>query len=207
LSAIGVRGVAFLAQNQDEVRAIEELEGTSGKPPTADRAAAIIAAAILEDRLTKTLIESLHKNPKITDELFKVSGALGYFGTKINLGYLIGLYSEAARKDLDNIKEIRNDFAHKLTVTDFTSQKMRALSMNLKIVEGYVEGPDISGFTGTIFTLSGLGRRPIVIHKRNRDEALASPRERFIMSAQVLAALLGSLREAKEKKLTSTTGF
>ena len=101
--------MVWLPENQDEIDALKELDGAPGQPPVADRAAAIIAASIVETRLAP-LLAHLHQDKKITNDLFRSGAALGYFGTKIDLGYLIGLYSKTARENLDIIKEIRNDF-------------------------------------------------------------------------------------------------
>jgi hypothetical protein len=194
----GTDHMTFLGSNKDEAAAISELYGNDSKPPTSDRAAAIIAGSLLETTLTRTLVAHLHTHRKVTEDLFKVSGALGYFGTKINLGFLIGMYGEPFRKELDTIKEIRNDFAHKLSVHDFKTDRINGLTKNLKILEQYVFGPGIDvwtgapGWTGTQFTLPSLGP-PIRIHVADRDVALSDSRQRFIMATAVLARLLSSL--------------
>jgi hypothetical protein len=182
----------FLPATKDEATAIEQLYDTS----VSDRAVAIIAATLLEDRLTRTLKARFNENKKITDELFKVSGPLGYFGTKINVGFLVGLYGEPFRRELETIKDIRNAFAHSLQVRDFKTDKIRGLINNLKILEQYVEGPAPGGFTGTKFTLAELGGRPITLFKADREASLARPRERFIMATAVLSHLLASLNES-----------
>jgi len=100
-----------------------------------ERAAAIVAGTLVEDHLTTVLKRHLIDNPKKVRELFDVTGPLGAFGTKIDLGYLLGLYSEAAWKELDTIKRIRNEFAHKMEANSFQRQKISGLSDNLKLWE------------------------------------------------------------------------
>jgi hypothetical protein len=98
-----------------------------------DRAAAIVAATFVEQHLTSFLQSKLLKDEPIMKELFRVSGPLGSFGTKIDLCYLHRFYSKAAWKELDTIKEIRNSFAHKMDIDSFDCQRMNALSRNLTL--------------------------------------------------------------------------
>jgi len=89
--------------------AISEIEASNS-----DRAAVIVASAFLEDHLTRVLQARMHENEKISREMFRASGPLGNFGTKIDLGFMIGVYGEKVRRELQIVKEIRNEFAHKL---------------------------------------------------------------------------------------------
>jgi DNA-binding MltR family transcriptional regulator len=96
-----------------------------------DRAAAIVAAAFLEDHLAIALKTRFHQDEKILNETFRSSGPLGSFSAKINLAFLIGLCSQEACKELHTIKDIRNEFAHKGLTRDFNSQRVRDLANNL----------------------------------------------------------------------------
>ena len=53
------------------------------------------------------------KLEEIRQQLFRPM-ALGRFSTKIDLAYMMSILSDDAYKDLTNIKNIRNDFAHQL---------------------------------------------------------------------------------------------
>ena len=182
--------MVFLATDHDEASAIEALTHDS------DRAAAILACTLLEARLKRTIMSHLHKDEKITRDMFKVTGALGNFGTQVNLGFLIGIYAEPFRKELETIKEIRNDFAHKANVTSFKNARISSLAMNLKILEHFVLGVRHDGFVGAEFTYTGYGPRRITIHSLNRGKLLNDPRERYVTTCQVLAHLLAALHEA-----------
>jgi hypothetical protein len=85
-----------------------------------DRAAGIVAGSIAEIRLEQAL-RSIMKADQATiaTELFRPSGPLGPFRTKIDLAFMLGILSGDAYKDLTNIKNIRNDFAHKLEMDAF----------------------------------------------------------------------------------------
>lgn len=115
--------------SEDEQRAIESLYRES------DRSAAIVAATIVEARLASSLVSFLRKDKNITGQLFRTSGPLGSFSNKIDLALLVGLCGQDVHRELATMKDIRNAFAHLLSVSDFNSQKIADLTKNLKLVE------------------------------------------------------------------------
>jgi hypothetical protein len=142
-----------------------------------DRAAVLVTTVILDIILTDALKKHLHQNEKITDALFGISGALGDLGPKIDLAFLVGLVEADTYRDLVTVKDIRNKFAHRISVWDFKSNSIADLSKNLKICEKRtcsVPGPPSGWPQGCWMSLVG------------RDEILADPRERFILTIQVL---------------------
>jgi DNA-binding MltR family transcriptional regulator len=76
----------------------------------------------------------------IVQQLFRPSGALGPFSTKIDLAYLMRLLSDEAYKDLTNVKNIRNDLAHKLDHDSFDVPSIRDRCKNFILVDRHV-GP------------------------------------------------------------------
>ncbi len=99
-----------------------------------DRAAGIVGAVLVEDSLTTLLQSRLWRDEDLVHELFRASGPLGAFSVKINMGFLMGLYSPAARKEMDTIKEIRNEFAHRVA-RSFSFERIRDLANNLSMSE------------------------------------------------------------------------
>ena len=79
-----------------------------------DRAAGIVGAVLVEESLTALLKSRLLPDEDLIRELFRSSGPLGAFSVKINTGFLMGLYSSTARRELETIKDIRNEFAHRV---------------------------------------------------------------------------------------------
>jgi DNA-binding MltR family transcriptional regulator len=77
----------------------------------ADRTAAIIAATVVEARLSSALEKRFQRDEKIQSEFFRSSGPLGSFSAKIDLAYLMGSLTKDAWHDLDLMKNIRNKFA------------------------------------------------------------------------------------------------
>jgi hypothetical protein len=157
-----------------------------------DRSVAIIGGTIVELTLIAALKAFLHPNEKITKELFKTTGALGAFATKIDLGLLVGLYGDEAHRDLVTMKDIRNRFAHNLSVKDFDTQQIRAWVMNLKLVERHTMQTERGRAASEYPTTSSYW-----IGVDSRDRALAIPRERYLLSAQVFCAGLDHARQVR----------
>ncbi len=114
--------MAWLATNDDERNAIAQLDNDS------DRAAGIVAAAIVENRLEQAIKSRLHPHDDIHRELLHPSGPLGSFAMKINLGFVMGVISSGTLADLKTIKNIRNRFAHHL---DIRASNHRRFAINV----------------------------------------------------------------------------
>lgn len=114
-----------------------------------DRAAAIVAAAMLDDSLAN-LLEALLVRPD-KDERSIVRGdqaPLGTFSARINAAHQLGLISRYFVRDLHLIRKIRNDFAH----------NPQDLSFDTSSVKGRVAALESSGFNRrNAATRTGLG--------------------------------------------------
>jgi DNA-binding MltR family transcriptional regulator len=115
----------------DEALTLRQLEHDS------DRSVAIVAAALVEARLTESIQSRFHRHQSALDKLFHTSGPLGSFSAKIDLALLIGLVTKEAHCELVTLKKVRNAFAHDLSIQDFNSQRIRDLCMNLECFERY----------------------------------------------------------------------
>jgi hypothetical protein len=78
------------AEKEALMAAFEDIENSS------DRAAAIVAAAFLEDHLAIALKRHFHQDEKILNETFRSSGPLGSFSAKINMAFLVGLMQQGS---------------------------------------------------------------------------------------------------------------
>lgn len=96
-----------------------------------DRAAAVLAGAYLdalvEDELRRVLVSS-----KAVDELLEPSGALGAYGARISLAFVLGLISEVWLGDLRIIGRIRNRFAHRQQRMSFSEPPILDMCRSLK---------------------------------------------------------------------------
>jgi hypothetical protein len=79
--------------SEDVEAALKEIENEG------DRAAAIVAATFVDEHLRLVIRHSLHQNKNIADAMFGNTGPLGTFSSKINLAFLIGLFSAKSHKD------------------------------------------------------------------------------------------------------------
>jgi hypothetical protein len=101
-----------------------------------DRGAAILAAAYLEDRLTRAIKAQLISDAKITNSFFSGMGPLATFSAKINLAYLMGIFNETNKDFFHTIRKIRNEFAHNLAPIAFENPKIERLCKQLYSIDG-----------------------------------------------------------------------
>jgi len=174
---------------------IAEIEGAH------DRSAAIVGGALIEQCLEEALIAYLHHDKNITKELFRPSGAIGAFETKIRLGKLVGLYSDAAYRDLMILKKIRNRFAHEMDASRFEQPPFRDWANNLTFVDRYVGEPptgDPKSWPRNKPTKDAKMRDYHAwIIRRDRATLIGTPRGRFVLSVQLFTwAFSANIRTA-----------
>jgi hypothetical protein len=146
-----------------------------------DRAAAIVAATILDLVLTSALEEFLQPHPKEAKEFLAITGPVGDFKAKIDLALLVGLVDKAAHRDLVTVRDIRNYFAHKLNVSSFKSEAVASLSKNIKIAESRThDDPEQDG------SYNLVGKLSMSLGIKDRETVLDDPRERFLLSVRLL---------------------
>jgi len=111
-------------------------DGTSDRETTdeidrqEDRAAAIIAAAFLEDRITDAVKARLIRDAQVSDQMFKGVGPLANFSAKADIAYLLGFFSHDQLQAAHIIRKIRNEFAHNLAPLTFKSQIIQDMCKN-----------------------------------------------------------------------------
>jgi hypothetical protein len=94
---------------------LEEYErGMAETREEGDRAAAIVAAAILESLLEDCIVARLLPMSNTHRESLLGGGDSSFatFSAKINLGFSLGLFGPKGKNDLTYIRKIRNEFAH-----------------------------------------------------------------------------------------------
>ncbi|RYE37458.1 MAG: hypothetical protein EOP48_28690 [Sphingobacteriales bacterium] len=98
---------------------VDILSQVSDQPP---RVGVIVIGAMLDDRLQAILESRFLKNADVTRPLFKGYGPLSSFSARIDLCYLLEVYSKEARDNLHTIRKIRNVCAHEKGILDYTAQ-------------------------------------------------------------------------------------
>jgi hypothetical protein len=92
-----------------------------------DRDRAIVLSTIAENHLTSLLQLLMRRNEQvISQDLFRPSGPLGPFGTKIRVAYMLRILPFEIYKDLITVSKIRNKFAHELSIKSFDHQQLSA---------------------------------------------------------------------------------
>jgi DNA-binding MltR family transcriptional regulator len=77
-----------------------------------DRGVALVCAAYLEEELKRLLQKAFVDVPAVVDQLFKGTGPLATFSSRIDLAFTVGLISRESHRALHLIRKTRNDFAH-----------------------------------------------------------------------------------------------
>ncbi|WP_323772649.1 MltR family transcriptional regulator [Alcanivorax sp.] len=108
-----------------------------------DRGAALVGAALIDDRLVR-LLKAHFLECKESEDLLKGGSApLGAFSARIKMAYCLGLITDLEYKECDYIRRIRNEFAHKVHGLTFKDNKVHDLCQNLK-----ANTPDGARFDG-----------------------------------------------------------
>ena len=118
-----------------------------------DRSAAILGSAFVVEGLERLLrhywrgTDKVPHSRKFERDLFDAGGILSSFHSKAVIAYLSKVIGPETFHDLETIREIRNDFAHKMTVdkgvidsVSFDDAKRGSLCDGLKKVDTY-SGP------------------------------------------------------------------
>lgn len=107
-----------------------------------DRVSAIMGGAVVEEALLQALSLRLRES-SVQELMFNPGRPLGDFFAKINLGYLLLMYETDTHSALIGIAEIRNAFAHQLTISSFDSDTKKIIDAfsRLKLHSKYKKYP------------------------------------------------------------------
>jgi hypothetical protein len=156
-----------------------------------DRAVGIVGAVLVDESLTTLLKSRLEPDEELIRDAFRASGPLGAFSVKINIGFLMGLYGKPAWKELDTIRQIRNEFAHRIA-RSFSFERIQALSNNLSLAEQtdfYVsqEAVPLAERRAWLKSKPPAGTPTMPLLPNITSDKL-SPRERYLRSCQFYSA-------------------
>jgi hypothetical protein len=98
-----------------------------------DRGAAILTATNTENGLRYALARRLTIGADSYNDLFGLNGPMGTFDLKIRMGYLLKIFGQETRGNLDIIRVIRNAFAHTAVPITFKTPEIKKLCEFLKI--------------------------------------------------------------------------
>lgn len=99
-----------------------------------DRGAIISAAAALDDVLVDLISGFLRDNNSSKKLLTGYDAPLGTFSSRIAMANALGLLSEEEYADLETIRRIRNQVAHKWSGVSFENEVLSKLSHQLRMI-------------------------------------------------------------------------
>lgn len=89
-----------------------------------DRAMAILGVAYLDDLLRESIL-SLLVEGDVSDNLFRGYGPLATLSARIDMAFVLGLFGEGERRELNLLRKIRNEFAHSTEIHSFDAAPVR----------------------------------------------------------------------------------
>lgn len=98
-----------------------------------DRAAALLAAAMLDDKLLEILASFFAKSDSSVKLLRGPGAPLGTFAARIEAAHVLGFLDDAEYGEIHIIRKIRNRIAHGWRSLTFESDSVRDLVRNLHI--------------------------------------------------------------------------
>ena len=102
-----------------------------------DRGCALMAAEFLSSELGGLLRRRFVDDGKACDAVLEDgNGPLGTFSSRIEFAYLLGLIGPEARRELNLVRRIRNEFAHDYKPLDFNAERIanRCRELRLHVV-------------------------------------------------------------------------
>ena len=108
------------------------------------RVVAILGTSLADEALRKALEFRLRQSTVIEDVFKPTGGILSTINSKIQIGYLLGIFGKEERRALMGLAEIGSRFANKLTLQTFDDKDQRLLlSFNkLRLHEKYSRFPN-----------------------------------------------------------------
>lgn len=85
------------------------------------------------ERPSKQIHPTNQSKTKVTKSLLGGMGPISNFSSRISLAYVLGLINDWYYIDLEIIRKIRNRFAHKIKIVDFSDEEIARLVMKLKV--------------------------------------------------------------------------
>jgi len=148
-----------------------------------DRACAVLGAALLDARLESLFQRRLRY---FSDELLSPSGPLGPFSARIRLARALAWISEDVHFDLDQVRSIRNVFAHEFDhELSFANQSIADKCRTLRVADTLIAANEYAA------SKPHPNLSPEVILAMG--SVFKSPRQRFEVTVEMLAQHIDEL--------------
>jgi DNA-binding MltR family transcriptional regulator len=109
-----------------------------------DRAAAILAAAAIDQRLNRLLSKVFGPKASQSTSLFRPDDPLGSLAAKIEVAFRTGIIGTDLHRELHLIRKLRNKFAHSEELLSFDKSPIKDLATELSILDKIRNHPDIN---------------------------------------------------------------
>lgn len=118
-----------LSQGEQDVRLAEAIaDMLSGS----DRAVAILGAALVDAQLRASLLKKF-EGKQYVEKALEGREFLSSFSARITTARMLGLFSDRLAADLDIVRKVRNDFAHKPLAISFSTPSIADRCKNLTV--------------------------------------------------------------------------
>ncbi len=97
-----------------------------------DRGGALVGAALLDNRLERLVLSHLVAGKVAEGLVIGRNAPLGSFSSRINASFAMGLITTEERQDLNIVRSIRNEFAHREHGVSFEDGTIAGLCTSLK---------------------------------------------------------------------------
>jgi DNA-binding MltR family transcriptional regulator len=126
-----------IANLEDLIAGLSDTNFLSPFAGETERGAALAVAATLDHSLGDLLKSWMIDDHDVLSSMFSDMAPLGSFGSRIRLGYLLGVYGRNFYKDLTTIDRVRNAFTHSADAKDFSHPIIDALTNTLDTIERF----------------------------------------------------------------------
>jgi len=116
----------LLSTAQDLAKFVEELRRES------DRGLALVAAALIDDKLGETLRSFFCEGPSAAKLLDDSNAALGAFSSRSEACIALGLIDDYEYSEIALLRKVRNEFAHAKHGMSFQTPRVQGLCSSLK---------------------------------------------------------------------------
>jgi hypothetical protein len=116
----------LLSTGEDLANFVKELRHES------DRGLALVATALIDDRLAETLRAFFRKTPSTRKLLDEGNAPLGSLSSRAEAAFALGLIDEYEHKEIGILRRVRNEFAHAKHGISFESARVVGLCSTLE---------------------------------------------------------------------------
>lgn len=116
----------LLSTAEDLARFVDELRRES------DRGLALVAAALIDDKLGETLRSFFCEGPGAAKLVDDTNAALGTFSSRSEACFALGLIDDFEYREIALLRKVRNEFAHAKHGTTFETPRVQGFCSSLK---------------------------------------------------------------------------